>query len=375
VIGLLRLNVDLSGINIWMLKIPKDILILLSILVGVVHGYWRDSTVSIGSMALLSLTIVTSVVFSVPYMPLEAFAAGFRWLLPFAFYLTLGRLREDFLARISRVLQSLLGMGLALQVYQLLFMAGYYGETLSGLSVRNPGFYLFPSSMAGFSMATLYFTTKFERSRRRQVLVYFGVLLSVGLAASGTGVVSLALFTISLLGKREHLALRILAAVGIGVCTLLILPTLTSRQDIIMSLQGRVDIVLDQFNYSNIAFSRSFGAGTNTLFGLIYLRPELSDKVPMLIMDSMVSSSLLNAGLIFLILAVYEIFVRSMRARRGSNLLFLCTFLPFYTTTVLFELFPVNILMFLALSSILSAETVQAYSSTSPHPGTPVVSA
>lgn len=356
VIGLLDLNVDLSGVDMWMLKVPKDILVLASILVGAAHGYWRDSPVSLGSFVLLSITVVASVAVSAAYMPLEAFAAGFRWLSPIAFYLTLGRLRGGFFVKMSRLLQLLLGIAIALQLYQLLFMAGYYGQTQSGFSVRNPGFYLFPSTMAAFAMATLYFTTRFEASRKRRVLVHFATILSVGLTASGTGVVSLALFTMSLLGKREHVALRVIAATGIGISAVLLLPALTNRDDIMESLATRIGILLEQMDISTVVFSKSFGAGTNVLVALVGLQPDRLDKVPAIIADSMISASILNAGFLFLVVVAYEIFVRPSRAQQGPNLLYLCTFLPFYITTGLFESFPVNILMFLALSTILSTE-------------------
>ena len=361
VVNLLALNVDLSSVDMWMLKIPKDILVLTSIAIGVLHGYWRESRVATETIVLISITVLGSVAISAPSMPVEALAAGFRWLMPLAFYVTLGRLDSRFFIRLARLLQFLLVLGILIQCYQLANMPVFYGETKSGLSLRNPGFYPMPSPMAAFSMTTLYFAIRFEKSHIRRALVYCGAAYSVMLTASGSGFVSLTLFTISLVGKRQHVLLRMAVAAGIGIVALAYLPAITSREDIMTSLGDRMQIFRDA-NLSNIALSGTFGVGTNVLVSLIDLQPALLDRVPMAITDSMVNASIMNLGIVFLVLISYEIFVRPVRGRRPPDLLFLFTFLPFYLTTVLFEVFPVNILMFLALSTILPGRHDNAHS-------------
>jgi hypothetical protein len=351
--GLLGIDIELLGSDLWVFKLPKDVLVLASVGLGIISGFWHDTRVSKTSRLVVFVTFVATLAFSSVYMPVEAIAAGLRWFAPLAFYFTLGRLDEAFIQRLTRLLQWELCAGLALQCYQLAFMSGVYGQTATGSNIRNPGFYLIPSSMASFSMAALYFTTNFETSRRRIWMTYIASVVSVALTASGAGVVSLAMFSISLIGKKEHVAVRAAVAGSIGFVALAMLPALTNREDIFSSLATRMQILFDEIDFSHLAFSSKFGAGTNALYSILAVRPSLVDRVPLVIADSTVTASVMNIGIFFLVATFYEMFIRAFQATRRTDVTYICAFLPFYFTTVIFELFPVNVLLFVALSLIL----------------------
>lgn len=276
-------------------------------------------------------------------------AAGLRWGLPVIFLFTLQRVEDQYVNVIAVLLQRLMIGALILQFLQLKYSIGSYGQSVNGLSLRNPGFYLIPSSMAAFSMSTLFFTFASDHSKLRKHFIFALVSISIFLTASGTGFVSLFLFSIILLSKERHYY-KIFAASFIAASIGLIsLPIITGRGDILSSLVGRVDIFSQNANLLNLLFSKSFGLGTNTLASL---RPDLLDSNLAIISDSMLSSSIINIGFLFICISLIYFFITPIRYRIKIAALYVCTYLPFYFSTVIFELFPINILMFIALAYI-----------------------
>lgn len=350
VLDLLRVDLGILGIESWMLKILKDVFILLSISIGLFFGYFRSSAASGVSIFFALIIIPFSIWISVLSVGVEAAASGLRWLLPLVFYLTLKSFDKAFFDKLSVFLFCILCVGLVIQVYQYFYMSGFYGETSLGFSLRNPGFYLIPSSMAAYAMTTLFFVACYNGSKLILRLAYFLVGLSVLLTASGTGYISFLMFILFAIGKRERFAGRILAILSIGFAVFLLLPIITNREDILSSPLTRLDIFIEHLDPYKIFFSNTFGVGTNTF---INLKPDFLDSGEAIIADSMVNSSAINLGLVFVLLLVYEIFIRVLVVPSRTAFLFLSAFAPFYLTIILFELFPVNILMMIALSDML----------------------
>ena len=346
---LLGFDVISTRVEPWVIKIAKDLFISMSILVGVLFGITSRHAMPVVSVATMFLIVVFSVACSLLFMSNEALFAGFRWLLPLIFYFTLQGLDKLFFIRISRILNIMLIAGLTLQIYQYFMTSGIYGLNEYGYSIRNPGYFLIPSSMAAYAMASLYFVIRFEPLRLLRFLAFTAAVFSVILTSSGTGFISFAMFVFFVMRKEEGFKLYIILAIFIGLTTLPLLPILTNREYVLSSLETRVKIFMQHTDILKLLFSNTFGAGTNSL---INLRPDLLESGEATIADSMLSSSVINLGILFLLISIYEFFIRPMRKFGRAELLYFSSFFPFYLTVVLFELFPVNILMFIALSEL-----------------------
>jgi hypothetical protein len=347
-------NEGLLGIDLWKIKVSKDLLILLSILVAIFSSGTRRPSISNASFIILILTMAFSIALSFFNTSIESIAAGLRWFMPFVFYLTLRSQPQDFLIDVSRLLSALLLIGIALQLYQYYFMVGIYGLNESGFSIRNPGFFLVPSSMAAYSMATLYFVARFEPLRKLRAVAFFSTLVSVVLTSSGTGLISFALFIyVYFAGGAKQRTVLILGSILAGVFAYALLPVLTNRDDVYLSPIARLEVISQVMNFSKVFYSNTFGAGTNTL---INLNVDYLDTGQALIADSMIGSSLVNLGFTFLLMLMYELFIRPLDKMARFGLLYFSSFFPFFASIITFELFPVNILMFIALSDLVNAQ-------------------
>lgn len=138
---------------------------------------YRQLDISIISFLIMVISIVLSIVLTSAISPLEQTASGIRWLIPFLVFFFLKKFDLKFYINLTRLMELVLLIGLALQVYQLFFMEGIYGQFASGLSLRNPGIFLLPSSMACYTMVTLLFTFYFEESQFRKKINLFSIFM------------------------------------------------------------------------------------------------------------------------------------------------------------------------------------------------------
>ena len=346
---LLNLNIlnYLPGLKL--LKTSKDFLVLLIILTGILFGFWKSMKMNFVFYILSTIIIFSSILTSIFYVPLEAIISGIRWISPFILFLFLGDLRFSFYQKLTNLLEIIIFIGLILQFYQLFNMNGIYGISIAGFSMRNPGYYLSPSSMSAFSMTTLFFVHNFERNNRKRFLYSIVVTLSVFLTASGSGILSLFLYILFLIFKKVNPYLIITILLILLTFFIGLLPLITGREDIMDSPLGRIDILLENMSLDKLFFSSKFGIATNTF---INLRPDLLDSQVAIIADSMINSTIINCGLLFLIILIYIIFLKPIYKYRKIGLLFLFINSPFFLSTVIFELYPVNILIFIELLSL-----------------------
>lgn len=349
-------NLDFKSFlpDIKLIKGAKDFVILLIILAGLHFRFGRKKRMISLSYIIIAFSIVFSLCLSVFFLPLEGIVSGIRWLFPLFFYLTLGGLRIRFLKKLTRYLEIIIFFGLLIQLYQLVNMNGIYGLNVNGFSIRNPGYYLVPSSMAALGMSVMFFVHHFETSGFRIFFLKILIAISILLTASGSGILSLFLFfsftatrRLSMVVKLSLLAAAIFFGIGL-------LPLISGRSDILNSPSARVVIFFEQFSWLKLFFSTTFGLGTNTF---VNLRPDLAEADFAVISDSMINASIMNCGILFLLANIFEFFIRPFRKDVFAALLYLSVFLPFYISAITFELFPVNILMFIALQYINSANS------------------
>ena len=346
---LLNLNIlnYLPGLKI--LKTSKDFFILLIILIGILLGLGKNLKMHFVLYFLSFFFISISLLISISSVPLEAIISGIRWISPFILFLFLGKLRLTFYQKLTSWLEIIIFIGLILQFYQLFNMNGIYGISIAGFSLRNPGYYLSPSSMSAFAMTTLFFIHNFEKNTNKRFIFFFIISISVFLTASGSGILSLFLYFLYLIFKKINPLLIIIILSTLLIFFIGLLPFITGREDIMDSPLGRVDILLENISWNKLLFSFNFGTATNTF---INLRPDLLDSQIAIIADSMINSTIINCGLLFLLILVYVLFIKPIFKYKNLGLLFLFINLPFFLSTVIFELYPVNILIFIELLSL-----------------------
>lgn len=345
------LNINLFAFipNKTIIKSSKDLFIVLIILIGMVFGFWRVLKMSIKLYIVLISTIIISIFVSLLNVPFEAILSGIRWLLPFFLYLFIGKLRTEFYIKLTNCLEIIILAGLILQFYQLFNMNGIYGLSIGGFSIRNPGFYLIPSSMSAYAMTTLFFIHNFEASTNKRTFYFFVVSFSIFLTASGSGILSLILYLLFLISKKINPFFIFFVFSLFFTFLLGLLPLITGREDIIDSPIGRINIFIENIGLDKLIFSTKFGTATNTF---INLRPDLLESQFAIIADSMINSSVINCGLLFLIIIFYLFFIKPLYNFGRIGFLFLIINLPFFLSIVLFELYPVNILFFIELISL-----------------------
>ncbi len=343
-------NIDSS--TMMLIKVVKDFLLFLCVILGLLSIRNRQIKISMYSFFLMFMSIVISIYLSIHTVSLLGIGAGIRWLLPFFLFFFIKKFEISFYIRLTLILELILLLGITLQGYQLFYMERLYGLSSFGLSLRNPGFYLIPSSMAAFAMVTLFFVMHFEISLFRKKLFYILSLYSVLLSASGTGLISFILITFAIFFRKDKIIIYSLAGIIFTIIIYIFLPSVSGRDDIWTSMYGRIDIFFENISYLNILFSDRFGSATNTF---VSLRPDLLDAGGSVIADSMISASVINVGLLFTILFFYEFFFRPVFRFGNYFYLYFAVFAPFYFSVVIFELFPINILMFIAFSYLISS--------------------
>ncbi|MHC4640656.1 MAG: hypothetical protein ACYS32_03355 [Planctomycetota bacterium] len=281
--------------------------------------------------------------------------AGIRYLLPFAVLFSVyGIIDDEFQSQLAKLLTILFIIGLTLQTYQLFCPSNWYYSNFLGLSRRNPGFYFIPSSMAMFSLITMYYVYHYYPAGvLRKLLVYILGPFSVLLTASGTGIVSLVLFMFTIAYFRmKPKWIVILVCVSLLLLTLLFLPEVTNRNDIYMSLSTRIEKLSNVLRQDSLLLSTHFGYGTNTACLLTLHLGKAEPEI--FITDSTPISMIVSFGLIpfmFLVLFVAKTL--------GNNIIhvhFLSIFVTFMLTTIIFELFPASLLFSINLAYFLKTK-------------------
>jgi len=344
-----------GGGSVMGVKVAKDALCLVLMGLGTMAVAVRRRCYVGAAYLLLMGTAVISLVATLqqemdPYL----LAAGMRWLIPLALFpFVYGAADLSLQKRVARVMVALFFLALALQVLQLFFSSGLYGLSVSGLSLRNPGFYLIPSSMAMFTMLTLFYAQHFLEGRRlKRAVIYLLGPVSILLTASGTGVLALLVFYfVTWYCTTRHKSVVILLFLFLAAAVLVVLPVLAQRSDVYSSIMTRGEIFADIFRTERLLFSDGFGTATNTAVSLVsYL--GTSDAAAF-IADSTLTSLVGNTGALSMVLFLL-FFLRPAR-RTLCSLHFLAIYVMFMITVIVFELAPANILLVVNLAFFYKA--------------------
>jgi hypothetical protein len=222
------------------------------------------------------------------------------------------------------VLRVLLYIELVLQILQFIYAPNYYGSTLFGYNMTNPGTFLIPSTMASFAILVFYYARKNGDS----VTAFFS-LISVVMSRSSTALLVVIIYLVIIFIKRSRFSDGVLIVILLLSAYLIYLnlETVTGRDNIADNLVTRFDIFTESLEDP---FGKGFGLGSGSAV--------LAQRKGAMIADSTISSLLINFG--WISFPIYLIFIwMSFRTFGYKNLLCL-TFVGMSLTMIVFEMTP-----------------------------------
>jgi hypothetical protein len=336
------------------LKVLKDVCILLLLLLGIVKLHKTRNVKAPVAFFLFVILFFVSSFLTLLNSGWPSFIIGVRWFFPvmlFYIFYNLDDL-EECQVRLFKPMTLVFWFGLVLQVAQLFFSAGYFGKNTFDLSIRNPGFYLIPSTMASFTAFFMYYSWLFSPSNTTRVI--YSLLLgpiSLFLTGSGSGILALVAFisAISYCRFSEKMKKVLLFAAPLLVSIVaMLLPIVTQRIGIYDSFFERIRILTRNISWENILFSSNSGRGTNSsnILNNFYGYSVVED---VFVADSTLTSIMVNLGFCAAISFLVLIYSRfSWKSEKWTCFVALTS--PFIFSTIAFEVYPYNLLFFLNLA-------------------------
>lgn len=324
-------------------KLLKDFLYLtLLALITRIAIKTRRLPITKSSLAF-GLVMLLSFVISAALNDLTIAVIGLRWAIPFVIFLLL----RDLALRVNPkrgtfwLLFAMLAC-LCAQIYELFYMPPIYGEILGGWPARTPGFFLAPNSTAFFACCCCACISVFAHDEHRiRVTAACIAMVICLLAQSGTGIVTATVLLIWIANSRFSL-LSMGAAAIIGALVFWNLNTITMRDDFVAVSGGnRIDVFIDTFSTALTSIG-NFGIYTNA--GTLQENAFAINFAA----DSLWASWFGNFGILAPVqLALVTIFVLKDMKTVYWRAAFPCVlvFLLFSMTTIIFEAFPMNLLL------------------------------
>lgn len=240
----------------WFIKIIKDFG-MISIVILFLFEFFYEKKIDVKICCIIFLFLISIILTFISFDKLLPFFS-IRTLLPLFLYHPLKNIVDEKLQiKISNCLFYLFLLNFLLQLLQFFKPIKYYG-TIFNFSLRSPGFFIIPSSCAAFSLICLYYFYYYGgKNKFIQFLCFFSVILT----ASGTGIIILiSVFLIRSIDIRNNFFIKVFLMGILIFLVLLLLPKLTGRSDILISLLTRINI-FKNLNFS--FFSLRSGLGTN----------------------------------------------------------------------------------------------------------------
>ncbi|EEX67079.1 hypothetical protein VCSRO153_2310 [Vibrio cholerae] len=266
---------------------------------------------------------------------------GLHWFLPvFLLYFSLGSVDKEEWRLLMKATSILFLVHFSLQLSQLFFSTGYYGE-IAGLSARNPGMYIIPNTASLFSLLYLILCL-----RNRQTSLAILAVISTILTGSGTGiVVMLVVFVHRIFYPYRiyvYLTSPLLALIAY-MALVFILRFRGGAEYVGISLGTRLKYIYDAL----FIWSINFGEGTNIALSL-----GLTEKL----MDSTYASILVNTGyigfLIYVVLLLCSFAFFEVKGNKECSSFILMIILISFTNIIM-SISMFNILLPLAMSYLL----------------------
>lgn len=349
--GIVSQNEALTSVYI---KLLKDFMFILLILLSILGSSYSGKILRINIFLMLYIIFLVFIayMFKNDFM---IFFAGIRWLIPFILMLVLiPYITRELIIKVSYIGFYLFIFHFLIQFFQLFFAGGWFGLNTLGLSARNPGIFFIPSTSAFFTILILFLNMYYMDNPKIKRIIFILSPISIFLTASGTGIVVYIVTSSLYLLKRKYILALPILGIFLFFIVLLTLEDITGRKDFIeLSFGVRVGIFLELLQNSEL-FSSNFGYATNT--GI--LMSSLSGvKNNAFVADSTYSSILGNLGLFTFILVISFIFTSLFLAwlqKDKEKLTFIFIYSLFSATTIIFEVYPANLLFAILMAYYLN---------------------
>jgi hypothetical protein len=333
----------------WYIKAIKDMIIISIILTAFISEVINRRTIKINYyVSILLLLICISILISFLNNDIMTIFAGIRWALPILLIPSLiNRIDKYFLVKIAKVLQVLVLIGFLFQLSQLYTLDSYFGPNQFGFSKRNPGFFTNPNTMSVFLLLSLWFTYNFrDKTIINKLYIYYLLPICILLAGSATGILVMVIFyLIVIYFKTKQKKIILLFSSILMVLVSFLLPVITNRPTLLDSLFNRLDIY-NNLNLINFFIGDRFGLATNT--AVLLKSPDA------LIVDGLVLSMLINVGFLFFLTFVTWIISKAEKSPEFIQFLLIASL--FSLTTILFEVYPANLLIPMIIAFFISVK-------------------
>ncbi|MBE9869282.1 hypothetical protein G6W40_02515 [Campylobacter concisus] len=284
------------------------------------------------------------------------YMSGIRWIVPMLLIIFLiPYISREFLQSLTNLLFYVFMVHFCLQIIEL-FSVTHFHTYSNGLSRRNPGMFLIPNSGALFTLFVLFFHLFYSSIKKRYTIILLS-FISIFLTQSGMGIITyFVIMLIFLLSCTFFKSLPFLA-----IILFLLYPAIfglfvnryATNDYVGQSFGTRIDIFIDKFLNANL-LDNDLGLGTNT--AVLILKDSLY-KVS--IMDSMYASLVTNLGILNFIAILFTLLTLTFTAfvnKKKERLIFYILILLSSATTIIFEVYPVNLLI-----SIMFAYYINQY--------------
>jgi hypothetical protein len=342
------------------IKLIKDFFVIIVFITFFIKTIYLSSMSAraLVLLFLIFLATVPSVIWSLNNDFLNLIS-GARWLIPFFLLVILVSSSDlDFLiSRISKVLPMLLMVNLILQIYQLFYSGSWFGSLMGVYSLRNPGFFLIPSTSAFFTIMSflyLYFLSDFNKR-----LLYLLATTSVLLTFSVSAIFVLLSIIVYLFFKNRINLAKDATSLVLMILIVLLLPSIIAilpylgRGEQFLEISGgtRFSIFLESIQGAHI-ISSNFGYGTNSAV----LLSKVFSNTSSLITDSAYTSLIINLGFwgfgFYLCLASYT-FLLALKENSSIYLIVVYVMFSYSFVANWMESFPFNYLIVILLAKLI----------------------
>lgn len=327
--------------------------------------------------AMLTIIIVSFFVTCLSVGPLIALI-GLRAFSPFLFiFIAYKYFDMNTVKCMVRILSFIVIVQFCAASVQMSYGLPLDGFTYFGLAARPFGTFVNPWSFAVFVCFVLCFRLGFDIYSCRAIskatsIFMLASILFIFLAASGAGLLTLSVILLTYFLSFSKIHTYIKASL---FPTLLLIPPLilsklrflTGREHIFRSIQSRIDIFMNlvcSSSLKDILIGKGLGIGSNAAVTFLKLNPlELTAREVLFISDSLFTSVMAQAGVLFLLLfMVFNIylFAKAISSRyQGIHpiaLLAIPSAMVASLANNIIELFPVNWVLFAIYGLVLKEQ-------------------
>ena len=338
------------------IKIIKDITFAVILFTAIMHMFITKNKIRNAYMVGIAYVMFLCA-YPIFYTEnIVIYMSGIRWIMPMLLIIFLiPYISREFLQSLTNLLFYVFMIHFCLQIIEL-FSVTHFHTYSNGLSRRNPGMFLIPNSGALFTLFVLFFHLFYSSIKKRYTIIFLS-FISIFLTQSGMGIITyFAIMLIFLLSCTFFKLLPFLA-----IILFLLYPAIFglfvnryAADDYVgQSFGTRIDIFIDKFLNANL-LDNDLGLGTNT--AVLILKDSLY-KVS--IMDSMYASLVTNLGTLNFIAILFTLLTLTFIAfvnKKKERLIFYILILLSSATTIIFEVYPVNLLI-----SIMFAYYINQY--------------